>query len=241
MRFGAIRETYIGQLEERLPFLLLALPPSFQNKYPEYVNALKRNAHRLTTPFDIHTTLSSLLPITGTIRRNKLEDRGMNLFVDIPVERTCDTSAIHSHWCTCHKQELVNPSSDIVHMCGLVAVDHINDILSPHGTVCASLVLDTVIEARQILPNTRMAPKRTKLHDILNDLSLATSGQSQDITEYVIIFRTNPGEALFEANVRKSDVKRSIEVSGEISRINAYGDQSSCIQYFDHKKFCFCS
>ncbi|KAK2170546.1 hypothetical protein LSH36_2g08007 [Paralvinella palmiformis] len=86
-----------------------------------------------------------------------------------------------------------------------------------------------------------MANARTKLHEFLGNLNLATSGHSPAAEEYVVVFRTNPGEALFEANIRKSDAERTIKVSGEISRINAYGDQSSCIQYFDHKKFCFCS
>ena len=241
MRFGAIRETYIGQLEERLPFLLLALPPALRRRYPNYVSALRRNEHRLTTPFDVYTTLTSLLTFTGRVQQNDLTQRGMNLLADIPAERTCSSATIHSHWCTCHKQEVEDVNSDIIRLAALVAVDHINDMISRHGTACVSLVLDAIIEARRIVPNVQMANKKTKLHELLGNLRLAAASQTPDVTEYVVVFRTNPGKALFEANIRKSDAEKTIKVSGEISRINAYGDQSSCIQYFDHKKFCFCS
>lgn len=32
MRFGGIRSTYLGMLEERLPYVMLYLPPWFRNK-----------------------------------------------------------------------------------------------------------------------------------------------------------------------------------------------------------------
>ncbi|KAK2170547.1 hypothetical protein LSH36_2g08008 [Paralvinella palmiformis] len=120
MRFGAIRETYIGQLEERLPFTMIGLPVAFRRKYPEYMSALRRNERRLTTPFDIYTTLSSLLEFTGDeLPPNELTQRGMNLLVDIPIERTCLTATIHSHWCTCHRQEAVDVNSDVIRLAAL--------------------------------------------------------------------------------------------------------------------------
>lgn len=56
MRFGKIRETEIGWLEERLPFINVWLPEAFRQRYPELDRGLRTNENRLTTPWDIHMT-----------------------------------------------------------------------------------------------------------------------------------------------------------------------------------------
>jgi hypothetical protein len=48
-----------------------------------------------------------------------------------------------------------------------------------------------------------------------------------------------PGKALFESTVKSFGNKR-IEVIGNISRINRYGNQSHCIQNSFLEKYCFC-
>ena len=37
------------------------MPKSFQEKYPEAMRSLRLNSRKLTTPFDIHETLKSIL------------------------------------------------------------------------------------------------------------------------------------------------------------------------------------
>jgi hypothetical protein len=47
-------------------------------------------------------------------------------------------------------------------------------------------------------------------------------------TKYLLVIETSPGDAKFEATVHYvSD--SDVEISGDISRINRYGDQSKCI------------
>jgi glucan phosphoethanolaminetransferase (alkaline phosphatase superfamily) len=58
LRFGSIRETLIGKVEERLPFMHLYIPEKWRNKYN---NNLAINQNRLTTPFDIHATLMHIV------------------------------------------------------------------------------------------------------------------------------------------------------------------------------------
>ncbi|XP_050416804.2 uncharacterized protein LOC126830459 [Patella vulgata] len=65
MRFGEIRETYIGKLEERLPMMFLVFPKWFYKKYPQITQNLKINQNRLTTPFDIYETLKDILYFTA--------------------------------------------------------------------------------------------------------------------------------------------------------------------------------
>ena len=55
IRFGRMRETASGTIEERLPFLYMYLPRYF--KTSEIHQNIITNSHRLTTPFDIYATL----------------------------------------------------------------------------------------------------------------------------------------------------------------------------------------
>lgn len=64
IRWGGIRQTYQGQMEERLPFVILALPERFRDRYAQAVANLNLNVRRLTTPFDLHETLKQLLDVS---------------------------------------------------------------------------------------------------------------------------------------------------------------------------------
>lgn len=65
MRYGGIRNTYVGKLEERLPFLYVIAPNWLHKKYPNVIKHLRSNSRRLTTPFDIHETLVNILSFEG--------------------------------------------------------------------------------------------------------------------------------------------------------------------------------
>ena len=58
LRFGKLRETHSGEMENRLPFMFIHLPDHFNQTYEEHLN---QNQHRLTTPFDIHASLTHLV------------------------------------------------------------------------------------------------------------------------------------------------------------------------------------
>ncbi|WP_143215162.1 DUF229 domain-containing protein, partial [Acinetobacter baumannii] len=52
-RFDGIRQTFIGRLEDSLPFFSITVPPWFLQKYHAIHNALKINRKRLITVFDV--------------------------------------------------------------------------------------------------------------------------------------------------------------------------------------------
>ncbi|XP_013147670.1 PREDICTED: uncharacterized protein LOC106110390 [Papilio polytes] len=56
-RYSGLRETYQGKIEERLPLMAIILPDKLVQTRPDALTALQKNAHVLTTPFDIHTTV----------------------------------------------------------------------------------------------------------------------------------------------------------------------------------------
>ena len=111
IRFGAVRQTSVGKLEERLPFMFLIFPNWFLKKLSQYTP----ESRRLTTPFDIHKTLLNLLdfePDTQT-SMNRLE-RGLNLLNEVPTSRTCEDAGILPHWCTCSQPKVLSSTNESV-------------------------------------------------------------------------------------------------------------------------------
>lgn len=81
-RFAEIRNTEQGKLEERLPWFSLTLPPWMSQTHPRAVANLRLNSHRLTTPFDIHATLSSILHFDSDGVAD-LSHRSLSLFKEV--------------------------------------------------------------------------------------------------------------------------------------------------------------
>ncbi|KAH9372790.1 hypothetical protein HPB48_004839 [Haemaphysalis longicornis] len=70
------------------------------------------NSRRLITSFDLHTTLASLVNFDGKPRPLDLDsypdhhhgpilERAVNLFGEVPLNRSCEDAAIDGQWCTC--------------------------------------------------------------------------------------------------------------------------------------------
>ena len=55
-----------------------------------------------------------------------------------------------------------------------------------------------------------------------------------------VSFVTTPGDAHFEATLTLDEETGSASVEGDVSRINEYGAQSSCVDVGALKKFCYC-
>lgn len=60
-RFAEVRKTLQGKQEERLPFFSFSFPKTFQQRFPTEYATFLQNINRLTTPFDIHATLTHIL------------------------------------------------------------------------------------------------------------------------------------------------------------------------------------
>lgn len=234
IRWGGIRQTYQGRLEERLPFVFFVFPKWFKDVYPTAVSNLNKNAHRLTTPFDIYETLLDIIDL-GKIeklslqKRNdeldnvKLKPRQISLFLPVHKSRTCAEAGIDPHWCTCQRSKPVPVADARIQNCSLILVEHLNSLLKPYG-VCSQLQLAEVKSASVEYPLEHLYNKT----------------KDQGFKDYVIVIRTTPGDALFEATLRHSIGKNSTHVAGIVSRINAYGSQSSCVTDFHMKLYCYC-
>ncbi|KAG8228886.1 hypothetical protein J437_LFUL007623 [Ladona fulva] len=243
IRWGSIRETYQGRLEERLPFGFAVIPPSFKERYPSAVANLVRNARkRLTTAFDLHETLKDLLDPEASIsseslaRRSKellkrYGTRGISLFLPIPEGRTCKDAGITPNWCSCHSGEKKIDTEEPMAIAAAGAlVDKVNAFLEPYPQ-CTRRELVAIKSAIISSPPESLLPHPKK--KTLQDVS--------------VVVEAAPGGALFEATVRvvpKEDesglVSLELAVAGTISRINRYGNQSACVDEFHMKLYCFC-
>ncbi|GBL82203.1 hypothetical protein AVEN_252393-1 [Araneus ventricosus] len=215
IRFGDIRRTYIGKIEERMPFMFLIFPDWFLRKYPVLANNLEINKNRLTTPYDIHATLLHLLDLE---RETFYTLHGQSLLTEISPERTCADAMIAKHWCTCQTHRIVSTDDSNVRQAALAVVRKLNRLLKPYFRLCAPLKLSQVLDARLVQPNESLVEVLTK--------------------DYLITLLVIPSGAIFEATVQEK--KKQFKVSDEVSRINKYGNESNCIHDPAMTKYCYC-
>jgi hypothetical protein len=116
MRWGSIRSTYQGKIEERMPAAYFAFPEWWRDKYSTAWANLGENAGRLSTPFDVHETLRDLLDLRGISNKqlqldpqsdvvsggssggSRIVPRGISLFRNVPMKRTCKMAGIEEVW-----------------------------------------------------------------------------------------------------------------------------------------------
>lgn len=241
-RFASLRETQEGKLEERLPFFSVVMPEWFRKSYPLAMENLRTNAERLTTPFDIHPTLHAILDFEYPPKPVEKLTRGISLFQEIPISRTCADAAIEPHWCACLSWEKVALDDWLVRYVAKALVEGINKETAEERQLCAPLELKSIDSALRYVPEQSvMKYKKAKDTDgFVPDLSDQTS-VSREI--YQIRFHTSPGEAHYEASVTHDKVAGELIVDLDVvSHINAFGDAPHCIidkNYF-LIKWCVC-
>lgn len=224
IRWGGIRKTKQGYLEERLPFVYILMPPSFREKYETAYNNLKSNSRKLTTPFDVHEMLLDLVDMNSITEENILDRmktsyaaaRGISLFLPVPSNRTCKAAGIEYHWCTCNAGRKLKTDHDDVANASEILMNHVNELVR-NRPQCAQLSLAEVVQA--------------------TEMETSNDGITDGWREMILVIRTIPGGAIFEATLRREHRWR---VSGSVSRLNLYGDQSRCVNDYHLKLYCFC-
>ncbi|XP_076067287.1 uncharacterized protein LOC143040300 [Oratosquilla oratoria] len=216
MRFGGIRKTKIGKMEESLPFAFVLPPKDFKNKHPLAYGNLVTNQGRLTSHFDIHATFWDILQqnysnneyISKEHKYSKSMPPGMSLFRVIPATRNCLEAAIPLHYCTTLRLKSLSV---------LEATHFVLDFLNR---------------------GLKRFPKCVQFED--HTLRKAWEGRLGTDKAFVIQFQTSPGNALMEATVVENTATHHFRIEGEVSRINKYKDQSSCIKDDLYRKYCYC-
>ncbi|CAH1786940.1 unnamed protein product [Owenia fusiformis] len=242
IRYGDMRQTKIGKLEEKLPFIYWIFPKWFSENHPEFVHNLRINKHRLTTPFDVHETLQNILtdgPLESfTSDPNK---KGMSLFKVIPETRTCEDVGILPHWCTCQNMKPISTKDTTVKQVANFTISSINKHLShlQNSDLCAILSLDKITKAEMYVSTKDIL--KIKSADGFDSDKTEMEKASTPIEYYQIEFVASPGNGVFEATVRYSNDDKIFDIPGPISRLNRYGHQSACIKNLALEKFCYCN
>ena len=240
MRFGDIRQTFAGRIEESLPYLFIYLPLKIKQKYPYLLRNLHSNANKLTTPFDMHETMREILNFTGNEQTNVTKARGYSFFSQMPKSRSCTEAEIHLKFCVCTEESDISVSNEVLQLAGLKFVEYINMRIHPVSDLCASLTLKSV--------NRTTVKKATPA--LLESLNIKLgydriSKYLKYISIYTIVIKTLPGNAIFEGDIlhiKKNAADRFV-VTDNVVRLNKYGSQSDCLtkKHSLIRRFCYCS
>ncbi|XP_046407884.1 uncharacterized protein LOC124172481 isoform X2 [Ischnura elegans] len=228
-RFGKLRESPLGWLEERVPFLYIRPPlkfnetrgpaTSYQSLVKSQYPALVLNRKRLTSPFDLHFTLSSYLP--GNTRPDSSCAECYDLLSQVvPLNRTCSDAAVPNKWCACAKRSTISVDDPDVAKASMAAVKYINYKLF-NNKECARLKMESIVAAHH--------------------LSIKTQAKERNVIKLLeVTFTTVPGEAIFEASTLKNK-DGGFFLQFDPNRLNSYGNQSSCVTEAKLKLYCFCA
>lgn len=236
IRFGDIRKTFIGKIEERMPFLFISFPPWFLDANEKIKSNLISNQRRLTTPFDLHETFVDLYRMMSGDNNYHRTPYGISLFQGIPPDRNCQSAFILPHWCVCHEYVVLHLHDKMALKAASELVNAINKLTKPHRNLCEKLELDLVLDARISKPQEDLL-RYKELTDGADEDSITYGKKSDSFEKILITIKTKPGDSEFESTVRK--VKSDLKVY-DISRINMYGHHGDCINDSDLRKYCQC-
>ncbi|KHJ41914.1 hypothetical protein D918_07965 [Trichuris suis] len=240
-RYSYARRTRQGKLEERNPFLAVILPPWFKEKNPSAVMNLRINSKRLTTPFDLHATLTHIMA-SSPPRPVKLLQRGVSLLSEVPASRGCSDAGIPLHWCPCLTWKRLSNNTIMARFVAEQVVQAFNKRLGPYKDLCAPLSLQSILEVEVNGVND----------DYISFVSSNESyppqpmfGKRVDIRyhPYRLKIQTCPGNGIFEVTVVVDEVERRVHIDlNLLSRVNSYGTSSACIREKDSFLLilCFC-
>jgi hypothetical protein len=221
-------QTFSGKMERKLPFLYLRLPKKLWNtKY--HLNALN-NKNKLIGAYDIHQTLRHFLHLNANYskelhnkqfsinNKNIRHLRGISLFENIPVNRSCDDALIPGQYCSC-LEPLKVTEKEFENETNMKYENVIEFFLSYVNKITESI-------------KSKCEPfKFNKLHHV-NILNLKKDRKFQFILSF------EPGDAWFEVPVKIN--KTILSLDGKVIRLSQYGNQSHCIEDAFLKNFCFC-
>ncbi|GBM50794.1 hypothetical protein AVEN_137113-2 [Araneus ventricosus] len=230
VRFGSIRNTYLGKFEERLPFMYVHFPAWFLRRYPNYSENLRKNQERLITLFDVHATMVQLLEHHRELSEKEKESitpYGLSLLHEISPYRTCDKAGIMAPWCICQvvQQE---PIDDVRVINSADAVlNLLNEKLKGLTDSYDVLELDKIIEAKsgQI---SDLVSRFIKHENVVVDRYVAFGPRIEKYIFYSVKILTKPGCKCFEGTIRY-DIKSNQYSALHVHKIKLEESVPKCV------------
>lgn len=208
-----------GWYEDKLPTQWVYLPPSFRQKYPDWLSALKTNSARLTSHFDVYKTIVHMLKTfdTESVASKFYNDSsalaGQSLFVSVPENRTCQDAGVSVNFCACSQPKPLSVQDQLVVNAAKTAVKHLASLIPLD--VCAEPILDKIASAAYLkLPSRRPV--------------------------YLISLYTNPGSFLFEVNVELQEDDQTFIITTDLLRMNKITRAATCVTTPLLERYCYC-
>ncbi|XP_064460007.1 uncharacterized protein LOC135370233 [Ornithodoros turicata] len=221
LRFGGLRNTYIGRFEDNLPFAFLAFPEWFLRQYPDYARALSINQKRLTTHYDMHATFLQLLRFPRMTQTNT--KHGLSLFYEVPENRTCASASIPRPFCACLDSQPFPESHPLARLMASFVLSEVNAMIRKElKGKCEKWKLKEVVSVRFYNPDEQSSNKT--------------------ITDYWVRVAASPDGGLFEATVRHNvDWKASkFTMVQPPDRIDWYSPHAVCANENPLAMYCYC-
>lgn len=232
------------------------LPKLFKQRYPNESLEFKKNIHTLVTPMDIHATLMHLLKLEANepIVNSQENARAISLFKNRDFSRTCDQAGIDSHWCACLRRYEIKIDSVLTDMARLFVAYLNEDILKESLDKCVKLELNDVTRV-YLLESSIDIEYTNKIKssnfDFFSNLNLLRPPPiEQGYQKFLFQITTKPNNGLYEFTIEiennfkenKSYLNKVKINKDKISRLDKYGNSSSCIfdTFPDLRKYCFC-
>ncbi|XP_015929478.2 uncharacterized protein [Parasteatoda tepidariorum] len=241
LRFGKIRNIYIGKFEERMPFLYVHFPTWFLEQNPDVHKNLKTNTERLVTLFDVYATMVHLLNPTKKLtplEKVKVSPYGLSLMEEISPYRTCEKAGIFPHWCTCQVFQYVSPMDREILQSAKVVKDHLKNITIKYNQTCATINVDAVKEAKLGQLND-LVLRFLKHEGIILDRSVSYGERIVRYEDFLVTITTKPCGDIFEATVRHNVVDDSYDVV-DVNNIDFDPSMHNCIEDQKLRPFCCC-
>lgn len=241
IRYTNIRLTYQGKIEERLPFVSIVLPERLKKSRPDAEKFLRSNVNVLTTPFDIHTTILDVVGLKHLSNNYKLPGsdlpRGISLLEPIPASRSCSEAYIHPHWCACLKWKYIAVSDVMYKRTADALAGYINLLLAENAK-CAKRELLSIKWVKREIGSFKHSVEYKEIMANHNfRIAIPT------VVFYQVQIEMSPGNALYEGTLNfYEQSNRFVAFEQDISRINDYGTEPSCvIETHPHlSKYCYC-
>ncbi|XP_070388118.1 uncharacterized protein [Dermacentor albipictus] len=224
-RYGSTRRSELGRHEDKTPFCFLALPKRFLREHPDVAASLETNQRRLITAYDLHATLLSLSTLPSfSVNPTR---HGLNLFANIPANRTCVDASIPPQFCACRgtRSQMRDPTValEFAHY----AVAYMNVLAEFHFPgQCLVWRLDRVQKA--FLIANRNSSDQPFVHATLH-----------------VLLRTIP-LAHFEVYGSLPNASTSIASNGSpprvdfVQRLDRYSEWTWCLPKSAWQKICMC-
>jgi Protein of unknown function (DUF229) len=243
LRYGDfVWGTLMGQMESRLPMMSIYLPPKY--RIDKWVRNLEINQNRLTSNYDIHATLMHLSganeKLAGKHKVKSLkedETKGISLFDEIPVTRTCTDAGIPEEFCCCLQPQPVKDDKLINTICDFI-IETLNSFIEPVKNDCYKLSLLRLVSINEHQYESNKITNKERI--------------------FSAVIQASPSKGHFQATVKvinkrkkKNKTKtrvvttKDMKMLGDVIRVDKYGNQSACIQpsmphRFVLKNICLC-